>query len=156
MSKKVTKIAVATLSTIMLIGSTGGQVSAEPVESYAESSISSVGFPNGAVIKSFNNNNVLASLSISDTGTAKGMVRITGKSNATKISATTKIQRYDSSKKSWVNVIQWSESVNSHHMSLINSHSLRARGNYRLYVSVNVWSGDKKETLTKISSQKTY
>lgn len=152
------KTAVA-LSAILLIGSMGKPVSlvwADTGESHVESFVGSKDFSNGTVVKSMNTSKVVADLSISDTGIAECTVRVTGKVNATNISSSMKIQLYDKSKKTWVNVAQWSNSTDSSRMVFKKAYSLKARGNYRLCVTVNVWCGDKKETLNSITPQKVY
>ncbi len=110
----------------------------------------------GASVTSIVDSNSTVKLSISGTGTATASAHIRGNViDTSKVEVTMKIQKYNTSTKSWKAVKSWTESKRSYRLSISKNYSVSSRGKYRVKVIATL-SGTKTETVTKYSSAVTY
>ena len=156
MLKQKMRFAMAIVSVFMVIGGSGIKVEAASInpETKYESNVASC--KPGNIIKSINSNRISMILDISESGIAESTVRVTGKSNATKISIKANLQMYDTKSKSWTNITQWTDSVNARMLSLRKKYTLSKKGRYRTQITVEVWSGTIRETINRFTPERTY
>lgn len=95
-------------------------------------------------------------LNISGTGTANISAGVSGKAGVSKIQMTIKLQKYNSSSKSWTKVKSWDRTVNSANATFNTSYKLGSKGTYRCKMVASVWKNGKEEKISLTSSQKSY
>lgn len=95
-------------------------------------------------------------LDISGIGMANISAYIRGKAGISKIQMTIKLQKYNSSSKSWTKVKSWERTVNSANATFNTSYQLGNKGTYRCKMTASVWKNGKEEKISLTSSQKRY
>lgn len=106
-------------------------------------------------VQSVNTNLASVGLNISS-GTASVSASVVGVTGTSKIEITVKLQKYNTSTKSWQKVKSWEKSANSVCTSLGKTYALTSKGTYRAKLTANVWKNGKVETVTLTSGSKTY
>ena len=95
-------------------------------------------------------------LSISASGTASISANVVGKAGTSKIKMTVKLQKYNTTSKSWKKVTSWDKSSNSSNAMFSTSYKLSSKGTYRCKLTASVWKNGTEETVTATSGSQKY
>lgn len=110
----------------------------------------------GQIVKSANAGYVHSNLSISKNGSATVSGNAVGKQGTSKIKVIVKLQRYDSSKKTWNTLKTYENERNMISASVEKTYKLSAKGTYRSKCVAMFTKSGKTETVTSVSEKKQY
>lgn len=106
--------------------------------------------------RSVNTATMRLGFTISNSGLADISSGVVGKAGTSKIQLNVKIQKYNSSNKTWKKVKGWDKTVNSANATISTTYKLDTRGTYRCVLSATVWKNGSAEDVTMTSENKTY
>lgn len=107
-------------------------------------------------VQSVNTASSSIALNISTSGTASISAGVVGRIGTSKIEITVKLQKYNSSTKSWKKIKSWETTSNSTFASLSKTYTLTSKGTYRAKLTSSVWKDGKAETVTVATGSKKY
>lgn len=110
----------------------------------------------GQIVRSSNAGYVHSDLSISKNGSATVSSNAVGKQGTTKTKVTVKLQKYDSSKKTWNTLKTYENERNSISASVEKTYKLSIKGTYRCNCTAMFTKSGKTETVTSVSEKKQY
>lgn len=108
------------------------------------------------IVKSVNTQTIHAGLSISNAGKASITTSVVGKIGTSKIELTAKLQKYNTSKKSWTTIKSWAKTVRATRGSNNPTYQLTSKGTYRSHITAVVWKDGKSEKVGASSEKKVY
>ena len=79
-----------------------------------------------------------------------------GKIGTSKIELTAKLQKYNTSKKSWTTIKSWAKTVQATRGSNNPTYQLTSKGTYRSHITAVVWKDGKSEKVGASSEKKVY
>ncbi|MCR4605940.1 MAG: hypothetical protein K5639_08095 [Eubacterium sp.] len=89
-------------------------------------------------------------------GVAQISSGVTGRPGTSKIALTVYLQKYDSNRNIWSDVRSWKADSNNSIVRFSKSYDLISKGKYRCKMNASVTRDGKSESVSKISSSKTY
>ena len=101
------------------------------------------------IVKSVNTQTIHAGLSISNAGKASITTSVVGEIGTSKIELTAKLQKYNTSKKSWTTIKSWAKTVQATRGSNNPTYQLTSKGTYRSHITAVVWKDGKSEKLAR-------
>ena len=107
-------------------------------------------------VQSVNTSVATAGINISASGTASISASVVGKIGTSKIQITVKLQKYNSTSKSWKKVKSWDKSSNSTNVLFSTSYKLDSKGTYRTKLTASVWKNGTEEVVNLTSGSQTY
>ena len=96
------------------------------------------------------------SLYILERLTGSFYVKKGGKIGTSKIELTAKLQKYNTSKKSWTTIKSWAKTVQATRGSNNPTYQLTSKGTYRSHITAVVWKDGKSEKVGASSKKKVY
>ncbi len=93
---------------------------------------------------------------ISNSGIANISAGVVGKAGTSQIQLNIKLQKYNSSSKSWKLVRNWNKTFGSANASMNTSYKLDSKGTYRCILTANVWKNGNEEKVSMTSDKKKY
>lgn len=112
---------------------------------------------NGSIgVQSVNTAGMRIGFSISNSGTANITAGVVGKAGTSQIQLNIKLQKYNSSRKSWKLVRNWNKTFGSANAAMNTSYKLDSKGTYRCILTANVWKNGNEENVSMTSDKKKY